>query len=379
MEWDRREVLVHELGHFLGATHSPEATSVMRPQLGDSQSRPWGFRIDFDPLNTLAVYLLAEELRFRKLVALPQLSTGTAIRLRQLYRVAAESMPEDPGANRLLRMMEAAADVRPDPLGTAPVAPGRSADDELLAAARRIVQQLVIAAHANANLPLAAGAGNDPLARRTGDELTAYYVRQASQAALAQEPKLAPCAMLLALGIGLDDSDLLVSNPLLEQSCRGIETATERADRIRVLGQPTVHGRRDLAQHFFVSGLLAAVWGTAAAEAAGVAKEILDAHGESGFSFADLAADQGGITFGKHVLTQKLSLRDLAGRFTVADFAPPISGLPENLRWEAFVEQFGSVADERCQRLRQQIQDRTDQLPGYRAAKASRVDSDPND
>jgi hypothetical protein len=185
--------------------------------------------------------------------------------------------------------------------------------------------------------------------------------------------------LLLALGIGLDDSDLLVSNPLLEPSCRGIETATERADRIRVLGQPTVHGRRDLAQHFFVSALLTAVWGTAAAEAAGVAKEILDAHGESGFSFADLAADQGGITFGKHVLTQKLSLRDLAGRFTVADFAPPISGLPENLRWEAFVEQFGSVTDERCQRLRQQIQDRTDQLPGYRAAKASRVDSDPND
>ena len=101
MEWDRREVLVHELGHFLGATHSPEATSVMRPQLGDSQSRPWGFRIDFDPLNTLAVYLLAEELRFRKLVALSQLSTGTAIRLRQLYRVAAESMPEDPARTSL--------------------------------------------------------------------------------------------------------------------------------------------------------------------------------------------------------------------------------------------------------------------------------------
>jgi hypothetical protein len=379
MEWDRREVLVHELGHFLGATHSPEATSVMRPQLGDSRSRQWGFRIDFDPLNTLAVYLLAEELRFRKLATLSQLSPGTAIRLRQLYRVAAESMPEDPGAKGLLRMMEAVVAVRSSPLGTAPFAPGPSVDDELRAAARRIVQQLVIAARANAKLPLAAGAGNDPLARRTGDELTAHYVRQASQAALAEEPELAPRAMLLALGIGLDDSRLLVNNPLLEQSCRGIETATERADRIRVLGQPTVHGRRDLAQHFFVSGLFAAVWGTAAAEAAGVAKEILDAHGASGFSFADLAADQAGITFGNHVLARKLSLRDLAGRFTVADFAPSISGLPENLRWEAFVEQFGSVADERCQRLRRQIQNRIDQLPGYRAAKTGRVDSDPHD
>ena len=37
-EPERLEVLVHELGHFLGACHSPENDSVMRPLLGDGRA-----------------------------------------------------------------------------------------------------------------------------------------------------------------------------------------------------------------------------------------------------------------------------------------------------------------------------------------------------
>ena len=48
-ESEKLEVLVHELGHFLGAVHSPERDSVMRPILGDKQARAVGFRIGFDP------------------------------------------------------------------------------------------------------------------------------------------------------------------------------------------------------------------------------------------------------------------------------------------------------------------------------------------
>ena len=40
----------HELGHFLGSVHSPEADSVMRPVLGDRQSRSVKFRVGFDPV-----------------------------------------------------------------------------------------------------------------------------------------------------------------------------------------------------------------------------------------------------------------------------------------------------------------------------------------
>jgi hypothetical protein len=127
-----------------------------------------------------------------------------------------------------------------------------------------------------------------------------------------------------------------------------------------------------LAQHFFFSAFLTARYGPVAAESAGVAKELLDARGDSGFSFPDLAADLAGITFAKQTLAGSQSLRRLASSFTVADFVPSISELPEGLRWNAFEKQFGSVDDDRYKRLRRQIQDRVDQLPGYRAAADSR-------
>ena len=60
-EPEQLEILVHELGHFLGAVHSAEETSVMRPKLGDRQSCVRSFRIGFDASNTLAMYLLVEE------------------------------------------------------------------------------------------------------------------------------------------------------------------------------------------------------------------------------------------------------------------------------------------------------------------------------
>src|SRR5205085_2261216 len=50
---ERLEVLVHELGHFLGAAHSPETNSVMRPNLADKQANRRDFHIMFDPVNAL--------------------------------------------------------------------------------------------------------------------------------------------------------------------------------------------------------------------------------------------------------------------------------------------------------------------------------------
>ena len=64
-EPERLEVLVHELGHFLGAAHTSDKTSVMRPMLGDRQSAAKCFRIGFDAPNTLIMSLVAEEMRTR--------------------------------------------------------------------------------------------------------------------------------------------------------------------------------------------------------------------------------------------------------------------------------------------------------------------------
>ncbi len=58
-EPEREEVLLHEVGHYLGAVHSPDPVSVMRPVLADNQAIRTKFRIGFDPVNTLLINLIS--------------------------------------------------------------------------------------------------------------------------------------------------------------------------------------------------------------------------------------------------------------------------------------------------------------------------------
>jgi hypothetical protein len=84
-EPERLELLVHELGHFFGAVHSPEPDSVMRIILGDKQARVRKFQIHFDPLNMLAMNLVAEEWRRHPLNSYAELSLPTKARLHAIY------------------------------------------------------------------------------------------------------------------------------------------------------------------------------------------------------------------------------------------------------------------------------------------------------
>lgn len=106
-EPERLEVLVHELGHFLGATHSPESTSVMRPTLGDRQARMAKFRIGFDPLNTMAMCLVRDELAAHPEVRLVRMSTATREQLLRVYVEIGRTLPDDPAATLLLRQLGA--------------------------------------------------------------------------------------------------------------------------------------------------------------------------------------------------------------------------------------------------------------------------------
>ena len=90
------EVLVHELGHFLGAVHSPEPNSVMRSQLGDRQARSAKFRIVFDPLNTLAMCLVGEELGIQPQIKFFEMRNSTRNQLRKLYTELGRALPQDP-------------------------------------------------------------------------------------------------------------------------------------------------------------------------------------------------------------------------------------------------------------------------------------------
>ena len=106
-EYEKLEVLVHELGHVLGAAHSPEPRSVMRPKLGDRRVNAREFRVGFDPLNTLAMYLIAEQLQNNRVTRVRDLPMPTKRRLADIYAELVLAMPRDPAAMNYLKSLGA--------------------------------------------------------------------------------------------------------------------------------------------------------------------------------------------------------------------------------------------------------------------------------
>jgi hypothetical protein len=245
-------------------------------------------------------------------------------------------------------------------------APKKSANETPADNARIVLAAVVKAAADNQRLPERGAPGARAPFRRTGDDLTEYYVRAAAAAARRLPEKEAAPAFLLALGIALDDSTLLRDNLLTRSLWRRVEPNEARKRRLAVLGSPTLHGRHDLAQHFSVSAALTAVSGPAAAESAGVLKEVMDSRGGSGFSFADLSADFAGIAFARRLLDKPDRLADIEKSFRIGDYAISPRGLPEGMNAADFAKKYGSLKDERYLRLQEDIRKRIDALPGYR-------------
>lgn len=86
-EADQLALLLHELGHFLAAAHSPDENSVMRSPIvegkKDVQRRPAGTR--FDAINTLAMNLVAQEIRLRGARHVGQIERGTRAAIRAIH------------------------------------------------------------------------------------------------------------------------------------------------------------------------------------------------------------------------------------------------------------------------------------------------------
>lgn len=348
-EAEKLEFLVHELGHYMGASHSPERDSVMRPVLGDNRAGSANFRIQFDPVNTLIMSLVGEELRRRDIKKFDDLTTDTKRRLRQIYSQLLQAIPDDPAGARYLAMTAERASSSPLATGT-----------------RQVLQAIVRAAISNAALPPPPATSPNQETRRSGDELTELYVRAAALAASSLKEEVGPKAFLLALGIGLGDSNVLRALPNMANLIDAAEPPSEKMRRIVVLGQPTMLGRGDLGQHFVLSAFLTATAGMQSAEAAGLAKEVVDAQGPSGFSFTDIAADRAGIRFADGVLKKRLPLATLSKNFVVKDYVPSVEGLPEGLPAKTFTTDFGSKADPRFQKQIREIDERIMRLPAYR-------------
>jgi hypothetical protein len=236
---------------------------------------------------------------------------------------------------------------------------------DLVSSARVVRAAIVEAARENRHRPLRTSPDARPPFRRTGDELTVFYVRAAARAARTLPPDQAGPAFLLALGVSLDSTDLIRKNPVTGPLWKQVETDAERAARLAVLGEPAMHGRHDLCLHFAVSCALTATGGARAAEAAGILKEILDSNGGSGFSFADLAADLSGVAFAEMVLKQPDQLVRMGKEFSIEDFAVGPRGLVEGLTRAQFEKRYGSVSDPRFRDALEALKGRVRALPGH--------------
>ena len=178
-EPERLEFLVHELGHYLGASHSPEPESVMRAVLGDDLALRTDFHIQFDPVNTLIIGMIGEEIRRRRITQISDLTANTKQRLRQIYVELNRSLPNDPAGSHYAQLM------------------GAASESTVAAPSRRVLQAIMQAAVANRALPVATD-GGDTQSRRVGDSLTEYYVREAANAAKLLPDDVAPSAFLVS-------------------------------------------------------------------------------------------------------------------------------------------------------------------------------------
>jgi hypothetical protein len=238
-------------------------------------------------------------------------------------------------------------------------APAKPSFKDLIESARTVRAAIVKAAEENHRLR--------PPARREGDQLTPYYVSAAATAARKLPPDRAGPAFLLALGVSLDTAALLRKNPVTGGTWQKVESDAEREARLKVIGLPALHGRHDLCQHFFVSCALTASNGAKQAEAAGLLKELLDANGGSGFSFADLAADLSGVSFAEKVIAEPKRLARLEKSFRAADFAVGPRGLIEGLPREEFEKRYGSLSDPRFREALDALKKRIGALPAFSA------------
>ncbi len=338
---ERIEVLVHELGHFLGATHSPEINSVMRAQLVDGRSNLGTFRIRFDPLNALILNLVAEEMRHVSLTRLTDLSTENRKRLLDIYARMARELPDDPGVAQSLRNMSQVVAV------TSMLPLTRGVRDVLLSM-----------------IPDEGASG--VIDEDQGDELTNTCVRRAAITASGLSDDVSRHAFLLSLGLALDHTGTLLRHPHLRAAWTGIESDPRLGkSALGFATRLTMQSRHDLAQHFWVSAAMVALVGEPLALAAGVTKELRDANGGSGFSFTDLAADIAGVEFASRVLRSRITLKSLSQDFTTEHFLIESTGLPEGLSSSEFLKKYGTVSGPVFRRQKSQLRKRILALPGY--------------
>ena len=144
--------------------------------------------------------------------------------------------------------------------------------------------------------------------------------------------------------------------------------SSQKGQSIEYAGYPRIllHKRRDLMQHFLVSSGLTVSAGLGIADAFGLAKEISDSMGGSGFSFADLLADRAGVRFAQLAIRDEKTARAVQAYLSREDlhendFMPAIIRMPEGLTEQQFKKRYKKVGSEDYNKIKTLMEQRIDQ------------------
>ena len=152
-------------------------------------------------------------------------------------------------------------------------------------------------------------------------------------------------------------------------SNRGLSQLVPEAEARPARYRLHLQRRIDFGQHFLTSAALAARGDGMLANAVGLAKEIADSEGGSGFSFTDIAADRAGTRFGELAVASEHEARRvqdfMARGADQHDLMPPARDLPEHMTRTEFEQRFGGVGSPEYQSIMQEIESRLDNCRLY--------------
>jgi len=341
-EPERAEVLLHELGHYMGAVHSPEPNSVMRPVLGDRKSRHVDFRVAFDPANTLAMYLVGEEVRTRGAGSLRQMTLGTKRRLGEIYGQMAKVLPKDPAAPRYQLMVK------------------RSSISPVVIATKRLLNEMTRTAITSKSIV------KKPRSDRVAEGMASYLVSRAATSAATLPPTISTKAFLVALGVGLGDRSILMQHSKIASLCRLFEDDARHAKRKRAIGRLAVYGRTDLLQLFTTAAAQTVLIGPQACESLATGAELARAKHSGHFDFARLAATLAGVRFASHVQKPETDLARLGKETDLRHFIPSPTMSPSPLSHANFVKKYGGLRNKRFRKQIGELRKKIDGLSGFR-------------
>jgi hypothetical protein len=358
-EPERVEVLVRYLAISLGAVTSPDPGSAMRPKVGDGKALHADFKIRLDPLNVLALNLLADQRRqhVNRLDAIP---APDRARLVRVYSALLQAFPADPLALDYLNVLEQEVARGPEarnPNGAVRRGPvGAAEQSRRLEAVRSVVRAIAERARAN-----------DGPAAVSGDDLTAALLSAGATAAQRLEEADRPSAFLLGVAIGLDDRGALLEDPATAAVLGEVETDAERQERVAALGNPTIRNRRDLCRRFALGCAAGELLTPTIAENGAINRAMFEAFrsdNPEGFSFPALGAEFSGVAFARLVRGSPDDVfKKLRGAFSPADIAPAPTGLRDAVGSDKFEAEYGGVNDERFKSALKEIRKRIQSLP----------------